>query len=96
MAQDGHISKLLGAIYEWMRTETDESYVTMSITDQTKKIVSRHETHTGKTPKIYDNPGVPGTTLQKNEEEPIKMKDYCSLVRQVMFYSTKIAPECSF
>ena len=94
--EDGRLRKLLGVKYEWMRTKQGEPFVTMSMNDKAEEIVRSYEKYTGKTPKNYPSPGAPGTTMKKNENEPIKLTEYRSLVGQTMFYSTKIAPECSY
>ena len=89
MVEGRHIRKLLGLRYHCKRTETGEAYILMSMKYNTYKIDVSCEKHAGKTPKIYENPGAPGTTLQKNEGKPITLKEYRSLVGQNMFTALK-------
>ena len=51
----------------------------------------------GKPPKEATTPGFPGTTLKKNIEEdnPIDLDAYRSLVGKVMYYMMKIGPDCA-
>jgi hypothetical protein len=45
---------------------------------------------------VYDTPGAPGTVLEKNEGKMVNIEGYRSLIGKLLFYGTKIAPECSF
>ena len=95
--EDGRLRKLLGVRYDWKKEEeTNEPYLEMTMNDKAKEILTAYEKATGKTPKNYASPGAPGTVLKRNEEETIMRDEYRSIIGKLMFYTTKIGPECAF
>ena len=97
VVEDGKLRKLLGVRYEWNYIDDpDKANIVISMNDKAEEIIQAYEKLIGRTPRISKTPGVPGNTLQKNDGEPIKHKKYRSILGKVMFYITKISPECSF
>ena len=95
--EDGRLRKLLGVRYDWKKDDdTDEAYLELTMNDKGKEIIEAYEKVTGRTPKDYSSPGAPGTVLKKNEGEMIKRDEYRSIIGKLMFYTTKIGPECAF
>ena len=95
--EDGKLRKLLGVRYEWHENkESGERHLEMHMNDKAEEIVKSYEKITGKAPKVYDTPGAPGEVLTKNEKEIIMLDEYRSMIGKLMFYTTKIAPECAF
>jgi hypothetical protein len=96
IVEDGQLKKLLGVRYDWKKTTKGERYVVMSMEDKAKEIIKSYEEFTGKSPKVQNTPGTPGTVLTKNEGEPINLDEYRSLIGKLLFYGTKIGPDCAF
>ena len=97
VVEDGQLKKLLGVRYEWRDTGNIEmARVFLSMDDKAEEIVKEYEKVIGETPKIYKTPGKPGEILRKNEGEPVSLDEYRSILGKIMFYMTKIGPECSF
>jgi len=50
---------------------------------------------TGRSAKTAKTPAFPGTCLKRatDEEEAVKTTEYRSIVRKLMYYMTKVAPE---
>ena len=97
VVEDGQLRKLLGVRYEWKdRHDKEKARVIMSMNDKAEEIIRAYEKVIGETPKTYKTPGKPGSMLKKNEEDPVKLDEYRSILGKVMFYMTKIGPECSF
>ena len=63
--------------------------------DKAKEVIDAYEKVTGITPRIQKTPGKPGEILEKNEDKPIMHEQYRSVLGKLMFYVSKISPECS-
>jgi hypothetical protein len=59
------------------------------------EISVKFEKVTGKKATAYATPGTPGKTLRKNEGAMIELDAYKSIVGEIMYYATKIAPDIS-
>ena len=94
--EDGQLKKLLGVRYDWEKTTDGEPYIKMSMNDKADEIIDSYQKITGRTPKIYSTPGAPGTVLTKNEGTMVMLDEYRSMIGKLLFYGTKIAPECAF
>ena len=95
--ENGKLRKLLGVRYDWKTDEnTKENYLELSMDNKAGEIVASYEKVTGKTPKNYSSPGAPGSVLTKNQGETVNRDDYRSIIGKLMFYTTKIGPECAF
>jgi hypothetical protein len=93
----GRMDKYLGIRYEWQR-DKDGPFVKATMNDMAETIVKDFESHVGRSIKGAKTPGFPGTTLRKGEDdqaEGIETEKYRSLVGKIMYYVTKIAPECA-
>ena len=64
--------------------------------DKAEEVIKAYEKATGLTPRIQNTPGKPGEILEKHEGNPVKQPEYRSVLGKLMFYVTKLSPECSF
>ena len=97
VVEDGQLRKLLGVRYEWKDIgDETKARVIMDMSDKAEEIINAYKKETGLMPRAYKAPGKPGEILVKNEGQPVKHGAYRSILGKIMFYVTKIAPECSF
>ena len=97
VVEDGQLRKLLGVRYKWEDLDNpDQAKVILSMDDKANDIVEAFETVKGSSVKTFKTPGKPGQLLEKNEGQAIKHNEYRSILGKLMFYVTKVAPECSF
>jgi hypothetical protein len=90
---------------EWLEGSVELGYLTEESHDKFKAtmhdmavtIVEDYVKHIGHPIKDARTPGFPGTTLTKGEDEAerISTERYRSLVGKIMYYTTKIAPDCA-
>ena len=93
IVEDGRLRKLLGIKYKWEKDVKGERYITMSMNDKAEEIVNAYEKYASKKVVTFGTPACTGVTLENNDEEPVDVEQYRSIVGQIMFYSTKISPE---
>ena len=97
VVEDGQLRKLLGVRYQWDDLECPtKARVTLNMDDKAKEIIQAYQKATGKTPKSYKTPGKPGEILVKHDGDPVMHSEYRSILGKLMFYVTKISPECSY
>ena len=97
IVEDGQLRKLLGIRYNWEYCDDSErSKVVLSMNDKAEEIIQTYEKLTGLTAKEYKTPGKPGELLEKHEGDPVMHNQYRSILGKLMFYVTKVSPECSF
>ena len=99
VVEDGKLRKLLGIRYEWVNEGNDqEAKVILNMEDKAREIVNAYEAtmEEGTKLKTYNSPGTPGTVLSKHTGEPVRHDQYRSILGRIMFYVTKIGPECSY
>ena len=95
--EDGQLRKLLGVRYKWeYLDDPDKAKVTLNMDDKADDIIQAYEKSTGITAKEYKSPGKPGELLEKHEGNPVMHDKYRSILGKLMFYVTKVSPECSF
>ena len=97
VVEDGKLRKLLGVRYEWRDvTDPEKARVILNMDDKAAEIVSSYEKATGLTPRLQKTPGKPGEILGKHDGVAAKHEEYRSILGKLMFYVTKISPECSY
>ena len=97
VVEDGKLRKLLGVRYKWYDLdERDKAKVVLSMEDKANDIIKSYEEAVGETPRKQKAPGKPGEVLSKNEEEAMNHASYRTILGKLMFYVTKISPECSY
>ena len=97
VVEDGQLRKLLGVRYEWRHcNDPNKAQVILSMEDKANEIIAAYEKATGLTPRVYKTPGKPHEVLEKHEGKAVKHSEYRSILGKLMFYVTKISPECSF
>jgi hypothetical protein len=89
----GKLKKHLGVWWEWRTDENGEIYLIATMPKMVKEIEDKFEAATGKKAKLAPTPGLPGTSLTKNQEEIVMIDEYRSIVGKLMYYMCKIAPE---
>jgi hypothetical protein len=92
----GKLKKFRGIWYDWGRDENGP-FVKASMNDMAKTIVDDYEKHVGHPINGAKTPAFPRTTLTKGDDqtEGINTEKYRSLVGKIMYYTTKIAPDCA-
>lgn len=95
VVEDGQLRKLLGVRYRW---ETDDvgPVVILDMQDKSYEIIKAYEDVKGEVKKTFKTPGKPHSVLNANKEEVVMHGKYRSILGKIMFYVTKIAPECCF
>ncbi|MGB2452939.1 MAG: reverse transcriptase domain-containing protein, partial [Candidatus Poseidoniaceae archaeon] len=93
ITRDGIISKHLGVTYKWGTNNQGKAYCKATMDKKVNAIVDYYENHIGKPVKEASTPGLPNENLVKNENEPVDIDPYRSLVGKIMFFSTKICPK---
>ena len=97
VVEEGQLRKLLGVRYNWEDVDDPiKARVILNMDDKAKEIIDSYQKATGLTPKVHQTPGKPSEVLMKNNGQPVRHSDYRSILGKLMFYVTKIAPECSF
>ena len=97
VVEDGELRKLLGVRYRWNnRDDPVKASVTLEMKDKAEEIIRSYEKATGLTPRIQRTPGKPREILDKHDGVPVKHSEYRSILGKLMFYVTKVSPECSF
>ena len=97
VVDDGKLRKLLGVRYKWdCLSDEDKARVTLSMNDKADEIIKCYEKVTGLTPRKQLAPGKPGEVLKRHDGKPVKYQEYRSVLGKLMFYVTKVRPECSF
>jgi len=91
----GSLKKHLGIHYHWNTNSSVERMLVANMDGMANEIVEKYKKVTGRYPVGSNTPGIPGKSLAKNQGETIMLEDYRSIVGKVMYYTTKIAPECS-
>ena len=95
--EDGQLRKLLGVRYTWEnRDDPEKSKVILNMDDKAEEIIEAYEKLTGTIAKEFKAPGKPGEILEKHDGEPVMHSEYRSVLGKLMFYVTKVSPECSF
>jgi hypothetical protein len=88
----GTIRKHLGVWWTFCEEDTGEIYLKASMEDMRNDIINNYEKITGQSARPNQTPGNPGIQLKKNQEEPVMLTEYQSLVGQLLYFTTKIAP----
>ena len=97
VVEDGTLRKLLGVRYKWENLEDPgNAKVVMNMQDKAEDIIKCYESATGHTARVQKTPGKPKETLERHEGDPVKHKQYREVLGKLMFYVTKISPECSY
>ena len=91
----GQVRKHLGVWWTFHVDSNDDLYLKADMEDMRKEIIDKFEGVTGKPVGSYQTPAMSNQQLRKNLGEPIKRTDYQSILGQLLYYTTKIAPPMS-
>jgi hypothetical protein len=91
----GSIKKHLGINYKWDIDEDGNRMLIASMRSMADEIVAKFRMVTGRDPELAMTPGKPNFGLVKNLEDPVMLDAYRSIIGKVMYYVTKISPECA-
>ena len=91
------LKKHLGVWYEWQKDENGNMCLIATMPTLVEEIINKAETMSrkfkNKPLKLYDTPGAPGDTFDKNKEDPVEQEEYRSIVGKAMYLVTKIWAE---
>ena len=93
ITRGGLLKKHLGVDYEWSVNADGKMMCKATMDKKVEAMIAKYEAYIGRAAKVYDSPGKPHDYLGKNDGEPIDIDEYRSLVGQLMFYTTKLAPK---
>ena len=88
----GQIRKHLGVWWTFHEDEDGEIYLKADMEDMRKDIIEKYEKTRGQKVSPSQTPGNPNQHLKKNTGDPIMRTEYQSIIGQVLYYATKIAP----
>ena len=90
----GVLKKHCGIWYEWSTDTAGNKLLKANMNKYVHNLISDYERDFGMI-KEKTTPGAPNNTLTKHEGTPIDIEFYRSYLGRVMYYVTKLAPECS-
>ena len=90
----GPIRKHLGVWYDWGVDELG-SYLQSNMEDFVEGMFQDYKNLFGQYPKGAPTPGLPGTSLAKNEGNTILHSEYRSIVGKILYFVKKISPICA-
>jgi len=93
ITRGGLLKKHLGVDYEWSVNSDGKAMCKATMDKKVEAMIEKYEKYIGKIAKVYESPGKPHEYLGKHDGEPIDIDEYRSLVGQLMFYTTKLAPK---
>ena len=88
----GQVRKHLGVWWTFQEDEDGEIYLKADMEDMRKDIISKFEEARGKTVPSYQTPGYTNQLLKKNLGNPLQRTEFQSVLGQLLYYTTKIAP----
>ena len=91
----GQVRKHLGVWWTFHTDSHGDLYLKADMEDMRKEIIQKYEDATGKPVGSYQTPAMLNYQLRKNDGEPIKRTEYQSILGQLLYYTTKIAPPMS-
>ena len=94
ITRGGTLRKHLGVDYEWgFDNEKKKHFVKATMKKKVAAIIDKLERFLGRDVKVL-SPGKPNEYLRKsNDEDPVNVDEYRSLVGQIMFFTTKLCPK---
>mgnify|MGYP000116974940 CR=1 FL=1 len=92
----GPLKKHLSVWYK-RKSDTGGEYFELQMKDFAQGLIRDYEELTGQKARPASTPGLPGTSLVKQEEgsQPVMRDEYRSLIGKAMWFLRKIEPECS-
>ena len=90
----GQLKKHLGVWYKWGEDSTGR-YLESSMESFVQGMKDDFKDIFGHFPKDAATPAFPSTTLRKSTGNPVKHKEYRSMVGKLLYYVKKIGPVCS-
>ena len=98
VVEEGKLRKLLDVRYKWDDLKDEnKARVTLYMEDKANKIIrSCEQATTGLTPRVQKTSGKLGEVLMKHEGEPEINSEYRTVLGKLIFYVTKVSPECSY
>lgn len=78
----GQLNKYLGVWWSWHKNNDGEIYL-------------KYEEMTNREARKFQSPGYPGKELTKNPHGPTNIDEYQSIIKQLLYFATQIAPNMS-
>ena len=95
ITRGGKLKKHLGVDYVWgYDEEKQKHYVKATMDKKVQASIEQLEKFLKREIKVKPSPGKPNEYLRKSEDEsPVDIDEYRSLVGQIMFFTTKLCPK---
>ena len=95
ITRGGKLKKHLGVDYVWgYDEEKQKHYVKATMDKKVQASIEQLKKFLKREIKVKPSPGKPNEYLQKSEDEnPVDIDEYRSLVGQIMFFTTKLCPK---
>jgi hypothetical protein len=90
----GIVRKHLGVFYD-IGMDRDGPYIEANMVEFAKGMTSDFMSMTGSLPKSAATPALAGTTLEKNQSNPIQQPEYRSIVGKLLYFMKKVSPLCA-
>ena len=90
----GIVKKHCGIWYQWQQKDDGTCNVIISMNDYVNTLINDYENEYGQV-KIASTPGPPNIVLCKSADIPLAKDKYRSYLGRIMYYVTKLAPECA-
>ena len=91
----GQVRKHLGVWWSFHVDSNEDLYLKAEMEDMRKAIIQKFEEVLGVPVGSYQTPASATQQLTKNGGEPVKRTEYQSILGQLLYYTTKIAPPMS-
>ena len=90
----GPIKKHLGVWYDWGE-DADGRFLESTMEDFVEGMFEDYKNLFGRYPAIAPTPGLPGTSLSKNDAHTVLHSEYRSMVGKILYFVKKISPICA-
>ena len=88
----GQVRKHLGVWWTFHVDSNEDIYLKAEMEDMRRDIIKKFEDVIGGPVGSYQTPASATQQLTKNDGEPVRRTDYQSILGQLLYYTTKIAP----
>ncbi len=89
----GIVRKHLGVFYN-IGMDQDGPYIEANMVEFAKGMTNDFKSMIGSLPKSVAKPALAGTTLKKNQSNPIQQPEYRSIVGKLLYFMKKVSPLC--
>ena len=90
----GLLKKHLGVWYKW-GNDGNGRFLLSSMEDFFRGMIDDFSDLFGRYPKHAETPGLPGTSLTKNDDDTLLHGEYRSMVGKILYFVKKVSPTCA-